>query len=424
MGSIRTGRKQMPLGLAWAASILAALLLGGGVAAAEDGPNPMNANPPAVDAEGGSAVISNGTVSLGVRDLGDLNFSGVGLTYIPTGGEVLNVGCLCEGWGAADVTTATQGWASVDFGTSNVALVSFASTASTATSVTTVGSTLRVTHDYKPSSATPFLYEITVKIENISGAPVDLRYSRDMDWDVPPTPFNEFVTIQGTAAEPTVLYADNNGFQTPGPLFGRFSLGAVGDFVDFGPADHGALFDLGFGSLASGATRQFTIFYGAAGTEADALAAINAVGATVYSLGQPSVLGGPDLGTPNTFIFAYRRVLELGIDIKPGSFPNSIKLSNNGVVPVAILSTTTFDATTVDPDTVCFGDAEAPLERDCSEAHGTGHIEDVNGDLLLDLVLHYETGETGIDLGDITACLTGQTFGGQDVAGCDSVRTL
>ncbi|MGH3135273.1 MAG: hypothetical protein ACRDPV_02115, partial [Gaiellaceae bacterium] len=256
MGSARTRRKQRRLALAWAASILAALLLGGGVAGAEDGgPNPMNANPPAVDAEGGSAVISNGTVSLGVRDLGDLNFSGVGLNYIPTGGEALNVGCLCEGWGAADATTAVQGWASVNFGTSNVALVSFASTASTATSVTTVGSTLRVTHDYKPSSATPFLYEITVKIENISGAPVDLRYSRDMDWDVPPTPFNEFVTIQGTAAEPTVLHADNNGFQAPGPLIPRVSLGAVGDFVDVGPFDHGALFDLGFGPLAAGATR-------------------------------------------------------------------------------------------------------------------------------------------------------------------------
>lgn len=117
-------------------------------------------------------------------------------------------------------------------------------------------------------------------------------------------------------------------------------------------------------------------------------------------------------------------VLEVGIDIKPGGEPNSIKLSNKGVIPVAILSTTTFDATTVDPATVCFGDAEDPSQRDCSEAHGTGHVEDVNGDLLPDLVLHYETGETGIDLGDTEACLTGETFGGQPVAGCDSVRPL
>jgi Integrin beta chain VWA domain len=117
-------------------------------------------------------------------------------------------------------------------------------------------------------------------------------------------------------------------------------------------------------------------------------------------------------------------VQEVGIDIKPGSFPNSIKLSNKGVIPVAILSTPTFDATTVDANTVCFGDAEDPSQRDCTEAHGRGHIEDVNGDFLLDLVLHFETSETGIDLGDTEACLTGETFGGALIEGCDSVRTL
>lgn len=118
------------------------------------------------------------------------------------------------------------------------------------------------------------------------------------------------------------------------------------------------------------------------------------------------------------------RVIEVEIDIKPGNDPNSIKLSNRGVIPVAILSTTTFDATTVDPSTVCFGDAEDAGARNCTEAHDTGHIEDANGDLLLDVVLHYETGQTGIDFGDTQACLTGQTFGGQQVAGCDSVQTL
>jgi len=117
-------------------------------------------------------------------------------------------------------------------------------------------------------------------------------------------------------------------------------------------------------------------------------------------------------------------VTNVVIDIKPGSFPNSIKLSNNGVIPVAILSTSTFDATTVDPSTVCFGDAEAPAERDCTEAHSTGHIQDADGDGDLDLVLHYETGQTGIDHGDTQACLTGTTFGGTAIEGCDSVRTL
>ena len=43
------------------------------------------------------------------------------------------------------------------------------------------------------------------------------------------------------------------------------------------------------------------------------------------------------------------------IDIKPGSDPNSINLRSKGVIPVAILTTEDFDATTVDPLSVEFG---------------------------------------------------------------------
>jgi uncharacterized delta-60 repeat protein len=116
--------------------------------------------------------------------------------------------------------------------------------------------------------------------------------------------------------------------------------------------------------------------------------------------------------------------ITVSVDIKPGSATNPIQLSSNGLIPVAILTTDGFDATTVDPTTVCFGDADNPGERDCTEAHGTGHIEDVNGDARPDLLLHYEAGQTGIDPGDTPACLTGKTFGNVSITGCDSIRTL
>jgi len=78
------------------------------------------------------------------------------------------------------------------------------------------------------------------------------------------------------------------------------------------------------------------------------------------------------------------------IDIHPGSFPNSVNPRNRGVIPVAILTTSTaqgepldFDATTVDPLSVTFGPDGA------TEAHERGHIEDVDGDGDVDLVLHF-----------------------------------
>ena len=106
------------------------------------------------------------------------------------------------------------------------------------------------------------------------------------------------------------------------------------------------------------------------------------------------------------------------IDIEPGSFPNSINPKSNGVIPVAILTTNTFDATTVDPLSVKFGPDGA------TEAHGRGHREDVNGDGKKDLVLHFRTQDTGIVCGDTSASLTGETFSGQAIEGSDSLRTV
>jgi Tol biopolymer transport system component len=137
--------------------------------------------------------------------------------------------------------------------------------------------------------------------------------------------------------------------------------------------------------------------------------------------GQTIISTGPD-GFPDWQPIV-PSVTTILVDVKPGSTRNPINLRSHGLIPVAILTTDTFDATTVDPSTVCFGDADDPEQRDCTEAHSMGHIEDVNGDGRPDLLLHYETSETGIDPGDTQACLTGETFDGVEVEGCDAITT-
>ncbi len=119
--------------------------------------------------------------------------------------------------------------------------------------------------------------------------------------------------------------------------------------------------------------------------------------------------------------------LPVDIDVKPSTSKDPaspINLNSRGSIPVAVLSTADFDATTLDPSSVCFGDADNAAERSCTEEHATGHVVDVNKDGREDLLLHYATTTTGIDLGDKSACLTGRTTSGISVYGCEAIVTL
>jgi hypothetical protein len=294
-----------------------------------------NDDPPPVDPSH-SAVITNGTIKLGVRDEGHLNIAGVGIPSIQSGttavglrlifpdeteSEATAPGCLCEGWGASG--DAVAGWKSESNGSStNVSLVSFTATDSTALSVVEILDAggeipvpvLRVTHDFHPAAQTSLLYEVTVTLENVSDAPIgDLRYRRLMDWDIAPTTFSEFVTIEtGNAVD--IAATTDNGFDTPNPLVPSSPALFSGEAVDSGPSDHGALFQFEFADvtpetpLAPGESKSFTIFYGGAFNEPDALAALGAVGAEAYSFGQPNLSPPEDHGEPNTFIFAFQGV--------------------------------------------------------------------------------------------------------------------
>ncbi len=276
------------------------------------------------------AIIDNGTVQLGVHCEGHLNVPGgvpssgtgttfVGLRFLPTGAEATAPGCLCEGWGAADPAAGITGGGNEAYGgTFNLFNVGCNSTPNTAMTSADVDGILRVTHDYHPT-VSPFLYEVTVTLTNISAALInDVRYRRVMDWDVEPTAFREFVTLDDAGAA-NLIFSSDDGFASWNPLTGPSQILFSGSAVDSGPADHGALFDFSFGPLSPGGTITFQTYYGAAPDEASADAARAALGILVYSYGQPNVAGGPNLGIPNTFIFGFKGVGECPEDADPAS---------------------------------------------------------------------------------------------------------
>ena len=177
-----------------------------------------------------AVCIDNGTVLLAVNPYGELNSpdgtgskagpGSVGLDFLATNNDATAAGCLCEGWGVANPQTGTAGYANVssDGGAVNLTLESFTWTASSAVSVVRVGDSLRVTHDYHPSAQTPNLFEVTVTIDNISGATIpDVLYRRVMDWDIEPTAFAEYSTIDtGNASQ--IRFTNDNGFASANPL--------------------------------------------------------------------------------------------------------------------------------------------------------------------------------------------------------------
>jgi parallel beta-helix repeat protein len=136
------------------------------------------------------------------------------------------------------------------------------------------------------------------------------------------------------------------------------------------------------------------------------------IGATSDSTDMGRLFGACGCGPP---------IIEVTIDVKPGSFPNSINHKSKGKIPVAILSTADFDAPgDVDWDSLTFGQTG----DEESLAFCSPSPEDVDGDGLYDLVCHFSTQLAGFACGDEVGYLKGQTVDGVPIEGGDSVRIV
>ena len=90
-------------------------------------------------------------------------------------------------------------------------------------------------------------------------------------------------------------------------------------------------------------------------------------------------------------------------------------------MPVAILSTDTFDAATIDPLTVTLADSAVHIKGKSGNA---GSLSDVDADGDLDLVVQIYTQELHLSEDAVEAVLEGNTFDGTLIQGSDSVRIV
>lgn len=98
----------------------------------------------------------------------------------------------------------------------------------------------------------------------------------------------------------------------------------------------------------------------------------------------------------------------ISIDIKPGNRQlTKINPKSKGVVPVAILSSDTFDALTVDQASLRFGGTG----DENSLAHCQKDGKDVNGDGLPDLVCHFDNQMANFDESSVEGTVKGKRAG-------------
>lgn len=136
--------------------------------------------------------------------------------------------------------------------------------------------------------------------------------------------------------------------------------------------------------------------------------------------------GNPALSAQAAVTVNLTNVIELQavlLDVVPGDSSNTIRL-NSSTFKVAILSTSTFDARTVNVNSVRFGDTGTEDSIARKKGARVYEYRDVNGDGRLDLVLTITTSATGFVAGDTVANLTGQTTSGLGITGQSSIRVV
>lgn len=128
-------------------------------------------------------------------------------------------------------------------------------------------------------------------------------------------------------------------------------------------------------------------------------------------------------GTDDVVVTVQYQEVPIRIQFGPGEV-NPINLSRGGAVPVVILSTPVFDATSLDPATLQLGDELGGFDTPV-DTRGRGDwavsIEDVDENSLPDLVAMFSVPDL-VGNGDLDAASTQLVLRGVQQAGCVNVR--
>ena len=140
----------------------------------------------------------------------------------------------------------------------------------------------------------------------------------------------------------------------------------------------------------------------------------------ILFLGTPSVARADDMTCPPP--------TPVAVDIKPGNSQNRIKLSSSGVLAVAVLTTSDFDATVFTPEMAHLNDAGVAMTAGCTGAAAVRwSLDDENGDGRLDLVFFFKIQDLTLTVNSTAATLMAHgSYSGTEthIVGTDSVQVV
>jgi hypothetical protein len=138
--------------------------------------------------------------------------------------------------------------------------------------------------------------------------------------------------------------------------------------------------------------------------------------------------GTGTVAVPREYLYTEIPLIAVAIDIKPGSFPNSMNLTDRGLLPVAILGSAEFDVEMIDPETINVGGVSLALRGSTKAPKFAYSYEDVNGDGVTDLMAFFDLQVlvTQQVLTETTGALeiSGSLYEGTFIKGMDSVKIV